>query len=375
MNKEAKRRAELRPHGITNIPCQRCEFFPVCGGIQTSRGLFNCFDESCCHREDCDKVCPNNRNFLPLLREVGGDLATNRLGELGQASIVLPHYIPVIDHRYRRQGSLDWPFVAIDTYKIFRLRKDKYRAIAESADALRAAFRLSPATKIILRGIADDPPLEEYWAYRKADQAAGQLARLGISMAIGPNFSTFLGVPRTDNVFNRKRQLICLAELAEAGISVVPHLGAVAPSDWRFWETFLKQHARIFFVAKEFQTGNRSHKEGRKVIRDMAALQQAVGRTVHPLLIGAAQFVELTAQHFERFTIIDSMPFMKAVYRRTFDLDSAEGPWVKSFTLTEQPLDAILTDNLGGYSSYLEYRIAAAKKKDHAVASVALPSA
>jgi hypothetical protein len=288
---------------------------------------------------------------------------------------VLPPYIPVIDHRYGRQGLLDWPFVAIDTYEIFRLRKGRYRAIAESPEALRAAFRLGPATKIILRGVADDPPLEEYWAYRKSDDAAGQLAGLGISMAIGPNFSQFLGVPRTDNVFNRKRQLMCLAEMAAAGLSVVPHLGAVAPSDWAFWESFLKTHTSICFVAKEFETGNRSAKEGRKAIRDLATLQQAAGRTLHPLLIGAAQFVEQAARHFERFTIIDSMPFMKAVYRQTFDLDAGKSHWVKSLTLAGQPIDSLLADNLAGYSGYLECRIAAAKRKDYADSRILLPSA
>ena len=74
MRRDAKRRAELRPQGITNVPCKTCEFFRVCGGVQTSRPLLDCFDESCCRKPDCDKVCPNNANFLPLLRDVGGTL-------------------------------------------------------------------------------------------------------------------------------------------------------------------------------------------------------------------------------------------------------------------------------------------------------------
>lgn len=53
---------------------------------------------------------------------------------------------------------------------------------------------------------AKDLPLERYWADRRCDQAPEQLDRLGVTLAIGPNFSHFLEVPRTDNLFNRERR-------------------------------------------------------------------------------------------------------------------------------------------------------------------------
>ncbi len=374
MHRDAKRRAELRPQGIPNVPCKTCKFFRVCGGVQTSRPLLDCFDESCCRKPDCDKVCPNNSNFLPLLRDVGGTLDAGEPQPLHQAAIALPRYLPVIDHPYRRREPLNWPFVAIDTYKIFKLKKGRYQAIAEDAEELRAAFRLSRDTRIVLRGVADEPPLEEYWAYHKTDRPAEQLARLGISLAVGPNFSVFLGVPRTDNVFNRKRQLICLTDLAEAGIGVVPHLSAVTPSDWKFWTNFLSTHNNICYVAKEFETGNRSPKEGRKAIRDLASLQHSLGRPLHPLLIGATQFAELAAKHFERFTLIDSTPFMKAVHRQGFDLDAHPGPWVRSPTTVGQPIDQLLADNITRYSSHVEGRVSASRS-DYATVGLALPSA
>jgi hypothetical protein len=98
-----------------------------------------------------------------------------------------------------------------------------------------------------------------------------------------------------------------------------------------------------------------------------------------PLLCSATlrhhQFVEQAAQHFERFTIIDSMPFMKAVYRQAFDLDADKSRWVKSLTLAGQPIDSILADNLAGYSSYLECRAVAAKKNKYADSRISIPSA
>ena len=86
--------------------------------------------------------------------------------------------------------------------------------------------------------------------------APGQLARLGIDAAVAPNFSHFLGVPRTDNLFNRRRQLICISELAAAGILVMPHLSAVMPADWHYWQRLLEANQSVRYVAKEFQTGN-----------------------------------------------------------------------------------------------------------------------
>jgi hypothetical protein len=373
MNRNAKRRAELRPQGITNIPCQSCVFLPVCGGVQTARPLLDCFYETCCRKSDCDKLCPNNVNFLPLLREVGGSLVFDDSHPLPQATIALPRYMPVIDHGYRRQEPLDWPYVAIDTYEIFKLKKGRYRAVADSPEELRAVFKLSAATRIVLRGVADDPPLERYWEYHKTERPAEQLAKLGISLAIGPNFSMFLNVPRPDNVLNRKRQLMCLVEMAEAGISAVPHLSAVTPSDWKFWATFLTTHSNICYVAKEFETGNRPPKEGRKAIREMANLQQTLGRALHPLLIGGTQFTEQVARHFDRFTVIDSTPFVKAVHRQGFDLDAEDGPWVKSPTVLGQPIDQLLLNNISQYSSFVESRVSSARS-DHA-ARIALPSA
>jgi hypothetical protein len=319
-------------------------------------------------------VCPHNANFIPLLREVGGTLEVDMQHPLHQASFIMPWYIPVIDHGYSRQEPLKVPFAALDTYKLFKLKKGHYQAIADNAEELRAAFKLSRDTRIILRGIAKDPPLEEYWAYRKIDRVPEQLAKLDISLVIGPNFSMFLDVPRLDPIFNRKRQLICLAELADVGISVVPHLSAIMPGDWNFWRQLLTTHSNICYVAKEFQTGNRSRSEGQKAIYNLSSLQQAVGRSLHPLLVGGMQHVELAATAFSRLTVLDSRPFMNAVSRRSFDLDAEHGYWVNTPTGKGQAIDHILRENIARYGSYVDSRIAAAMS-EYANGATALPSA
>src|SRR5262249_47012158 len=160
---------------------------------------------------------------------------------------------------------------------------------------LRSTFGLAPSVGIILRGTARDPFLERYWQFSQRDDAPHQLAALGISLVIPPNFSHFLRVPRTDNLFNRKRQLICIEEMHEAGLMVAPHLSAVTHGDWEFWLEYLRGNASIRYVAKEFQTGNRNRKQGELAINAIASLQDALGRTLHPLIIGGSQFTELAA--------------------------------------------------------------------------------
>src|SRR5690606_41634023 len=65
------------------------------------------------------------------------------------------------------------------------------------------------------------------------------------------------------SLFNRRRQLLCLAELHRAGVPIIPHLSAVMPEDWRFWRDFLERNPSLRFVAVEFQTGNKNPPQGR----------------------------------------------------------------------------------------------------------------
>src|SRR4051812_10466784 len=233
MSEHADLRKELRPHGMIPPACRECIHFEDCGGIQPERALFDCFAQYCvrhCDLAACDNVCPYNPKVSSFLEEVDG-LRFDKLFPLGQAPADLPRYVPLVHHASRRRTPLAYPVVALDTYKVFRLVKDEYTALARNAEELRRAFCLAPSTRIVLRGTAKDPLLERYWSYRRRDRVAEQMARLAISLVIGPNFSHFLGLPRTDNLFNRKRQLICLGEMAAAGLSPVPHLSAAHPGD------------------------------------------------------------------------------------------------------------------------------------------------
>lgn len=353
-------RKRLRPHGIISPSCYLCPFFDSCGGIQPEQSLLNCFDLCDWDCSTCDNVCPKKSDFLERMREIGG-IRFDNLPPLEQERVSLPSYIPLIHHGNKRCQPLDCSMVALQTYRLFReVDRTSYQLIVSTKDELCQVFQIHPDAKIILVGTARDRFLERYWAYHCRDRAAEQIMKLGINLAIGPNFSHFLDVPRTDNLFNRKRQLICLDDMQRAGMSPIPHLSAAAPGDWSFWLSYLRQNPKVRIVAAEFQTGNKNRTQGMKVITQLTWLQEALGRSLHVITIGAAKFVEHIAAHFTHYTLIDSRPFMNAVNRRIFD--SRLKDWCPNLTLPGMGIDEHLATNVREYSSWIVRRCRSARE-------------
>ena len=209
--------------------------------------------------------------------------------------------------------------------------------------------------RIILRGTAKDRFLENYWSYRKTDHVAEQVARLNAALFIGPNYSHFLNVPRSDLLWNRKRQLLCLAELSDAGVSVAPNLSAVMPADWDFWSAFLRDSPQVYHVAVNFQTGYRSRLEGLKAIERVRQMQDETGRGLSLLLVGGAQYVRDVAGRFASFTLIDSQPFKQSVYRKAFRPDECRRRrWEDSPTPEGEAIDDLMQRNVDGYAAWVE---------------------
>jgi hypothetical protein len=304
MVSKAQLRDRLRTHGLVGATCHTCYFFGACGGFQGEGSLYDCFVANCCEyrgkdMSKCTAVCPRKPDFAAWMAELGGR-PFDYIPRFTQPHVALPRYIPLIDHNYRRLRPLDCPVVALDTYKVMRERRGEdgpvYTTISKTRDGLRSAFGLAPATTIVLRGVAKDPPLERWWEYQLVDEAPRQLAQLGIAVVVAPNFSHFLDVPRTDNLFNRVRQMICIEELAAAGHCVVPHVSTTTPFDWQYWAKFLRENSTVRLVAKEFQTGYRTAGQGFQAVDRLARLQDEIGRALEPIIIGGSQFVELLAR-------------------------------------------------------------------------------
>lgn len=332
--------------------CEPCVFFQRCGGLFDNRPLLSCFDQYCCGDGFCDHVCPYKQSdFSRRMREIGG-LRFDDIAALRQCRMILPRYVPMIHHASRRVSTLVTEAVALDPYAVLRMKNGEYRSSVDSGAALRRRFKVAPNCKVVFRGTAIDQYLERYWSYRKSYRAAEQISALDVSLFIGPNFSHFLDVPRTDALYNRKRQLICLTELSAAGISVAPHLSALTPAHWKFWARFLRANNEVRYVAINFQTGYKDAQKGRLAIDCFRQMQNDVGRKLALILIGGGQFIGYASQQALDFTLIDSEPFARSNRRRRFALRGRQRRWDETWTLFRQPIDELLQANVDAYAKW-----------------------
>jgi hypothetical protein len=344
--------------------CESCFFLGDCGGMDADTSLFNCLDVFCCGGQHCDEVCPNNRDFANQLTEVRG-LSARNVRRIGQIDIALPTYIPHAIHHYCRNNELDSTWISLSPYQLMREVANKCTLCVSDAAALRTMFKLRANAMIVLRGIDADPPLERYWAFRRRDHLPEQFKQLGIALFIGPNYSHFSDVPRTQNLFNRKRQLLCLSEMTDAGLNVSPHLNATMKGDWNFWRSYLQDNPQITLVAKEFQTGCRGYAQGVEAICEIDRIQQALGRELHLIAIGGAQFTEQVAARFRRFSVLDVVPYINGVHRYRFIPKGKRGRRVLEMYLPGFGVDKLVNENIEAYSAWIEHRARLAAGRRH----------
>ncbi len=333
--------------------CQTCGLLQHCGGMRNERALLTCIDQFCCGDGSCDNVCPDHPNYASRVKEIGG-FGNYRIGPMQQCNVLLPFYVPLVQHGYCRQSRLRTQAIAVCPYEVLKLKNGHYSSTVKDQQSLRQKFGIANDAKLILCGTEKDKPLEKYWSYRRRDKTVDEIAAINPDLYIAPNFSMFLDVPRPDNLFNIKRQLICISELSAAGVSVVPHISATMPYDWDNWRAFLNEHIDIQHIAFNFQTGYSKPAEGKKALVNLVQLQQNLGRDLSLIMIGGSQFLTDATLHFAGLTVIDSIPFMKSMMRRRLVMNGPDKRhWVKHPTSLGTPIDDLLQMNIESYANQI----------------------
>jgi hypothetical protein len=315
-----------------SIGCLKCPLLGRCGGYRRAAGTWSCMDLcGSCDRTTCDKVCLKKpEQFAEDLLEIGGFGFEGIPALLRLQDAPLPRYVPAIQHGIRETEPVSLPWAAVPLSRLLRFEKRRYVPAVTTAAALRRMFSLGAETRVILLGVGKDRPIENYWRWRRVHAVTALLSTLDFAAAIAPNYSFFLEDPRPQHLFNRKRSLICAAEFSRAGIPPVVCLQAVAPADWTYWEEFLGQHPETSTVAEDFQTGLARRERGLPAIERIARLQDRVGRKLHLIAVGGGQYARELATHFDGWTVIDSIPFMKATHRRLAGAAGARVSWTRA---------------------------------------------
>lgn len=337
--------------------CINCKLLKQCGGhpypIISAIGCAS-FTGGTVHTDDMDPNCEDR--FWLLWDDVGGlvDYSVGSLRSINPSG--LPRYVPQLQGRHLRPPRpLDADVVALRLFQVVGLRPGgDYGVKYTTADELRAAYHLSPRTRVILVGVDEDAPLERFWQHHRAHRICEALAKLGLEVTI-PNYSFFTCVPRFQILRNRKRILLAAERLSQAGVRVAIHLNAITKADWAFWLTFLRQHPEVTTVALEFQTGPlANHAIGQQVFDALDELIDRVSRPLHILLIGAARFYLQARERRWHFTLIDSKPFMFAQSRRMIEKGRYGGYGLK-FVPTQpgSPVYHLFEANLRVYEKML----------------------
>jgi hypothetical protein len=337
--------SRVPPWGTVGLGCHHCFLLEDCGGIYTG---FDCMSRCCDDHASCTLPCPVSQKFVETLRDSGGLDSSGPWSVRQAPGLNLPPYVPVIKNGCGRQEDIELPFVALPTIEVARQRVDN-GGMFETADQLRSFFHIGRSARVMLVSVAGDADLERYWERSLRESLPERLAALGIELITSPNFSFPLDVPRPVHLANRRRSLVCAEELSEAGISVIPHLNAVTQKDWDFWKDFLREHPHVTLVAKEFQTGGRNKSVARWHIDQLGRIQDALGRGIHLIAVAGRRHMSALGE-LSAFTIVDSVPFMRAVKRRRL---AKGGLWKTNRTRAGEPIDLLLKTNIAVYSQII----------------------
>jgi hypothetical protein len=200
-------------------------------------------------------------------------------------------------------------------------------------------------TGVMISSIAQDQPLEDFWA--EHTRMLPPLCELNLLGMTTPNFSFMSDVPRTNSLYNQTRIFRIAERMTKAGIPTILHLQASTRRDWARWAELMKDQPAARFVALEFQTGPRERDVGDRYYFGLVGLQEELGRPLHPLVFAGGGRIDDLAKHFYTFSVIDSTPFMKTVNRQSLrQLPNNKWKWRPQRSKPGESLDILLACNI-----------------------------
>jgi hypothetical protein len=339
------------------LGCVACPDRDTCGGIRRKQHAFSCLDDCCGKPEICDGMCPNNPvGFKERMREVNGLELDNLPRAAPCAAPALPSYIPYIYHGNRRAVPLDIAAVALPLRRFYRHDgRPRFTSRAE----VEAMFGIAPHTQIVLIGSGRDTPIEAWWKLsEKRVPLLAALRALGVALITGPNYSMFTDEVRYNDMHAMKRIGTTWQEIAAAGIPGAYHLNARTPHDYQRLANFIAARPEVTDVAFEFKTGAAWRKRLGFHLAELAQLPGRVARPLHLVMIGGITAIPTLAPAYARATYIDTSAFMNSIHRQRLYLgNDGTVKKISELTLTGQPIDDLLVENVATMQARLKTRL------------------
>lgn len=330
-----------------SLGCSKCPEKGTCGGLHTSGSQFDCLVYcECKDPSACQYVCPNNLvEYIARVQDVSGFEFDNvpRAPVLSYPS--LPLSVPLLYHSYGRAAALDTQAVAVPLEYLLNRKTGMLRFGSRAAVAENFGF--TETARLVITGVSQDQPIEDYWSFRRATQIPDQLVALRPDLVTGPNYSTPLDTPRWENLYNMKRIPICWSELVTAGIPTSLHLNANTDRDWERWTEFVIVRKEVLSVAFEYATGAARRERGEWHTQKLAALAAAVPRRLQLVVRGGSVHLRTLCEAFSEVVFVDTTSFMKSVYRQKHEKPfGGKMDWLASGTPKDEPIDDLLDHNV-----------------------------
>jgi hypothetical protein len=277
--------------------------------------------------------------------------------------------VPIVFHASSRAEIVPSDVVALTLYEMFDRNTGELRF--SDRNTLCAAFRISPSSKIILTGTAQDPPLERWWGFGEAQRrkVIRGLKALGIATVTTPNYSLFTNRPRWDDLHSMKRILLVHQEFLSEGMPTALHVNGRTDRDFERWAEYVSQRPEVTQLAYEFTTGTGQGSRSVLHANWLNTIAKSAGRPLQLIVRGGSCVLPILANQFADITVLDSSSFMKTMKRkRAVPVGNARMTWVDAPSQVGAALDGLYAENLKVVTSWIETLAARPMKAESAAA-------
>jgi Domain of unknown function (DUF4417) len=337
--------------------CRSCLLLDLCGGLRVKGPAMDCL-RFCCGKQECDMVCPNSPgHYAKRLQEIGGFSLENVRRCAPVKFERLAGYAPLIHHAYSRSNTFPGEIVSLSLYELLDSHgAPKYFSRSDVA----RQFRIRSDARLIITGVDKDALLERIWRSTHREAIAVMLRSLEVSLVTSPNFSVYNNVPRTENLYNIKRNALVAQELLELRVPVAIHVNACTETDYLRYAEFLAKRPEFEAIAFEFITGPGYPSRIGWHVKKLIELSKCVARPLQLVVRGGTNTLGLLSTAFTNILAIDSDPLQCALRRKRMIFgNDGRVRYVDNKLPKGVPVDDLLVQNALAAGAEVEYALRA----------------